>query len=68
MELVGKRVSVRFRDGTDVRDVVGHVLVADDVGLTIRRRTGEVAVVPKGTVLAMNIVPEAPPRRKCRPD
>ncbi len=68
MELVGKRVSVRFRDGADVRDVVGHVLIADDTGLTIRRRTDEVAFVPKGTVLAMKIVPEAPPRRPTRTD
>ncbi len=60
MDLVGKRVSVRFRDGQDVRDVVGHVQVADEAGLTVLRRTGEIAFVPAGTVLAMKIVPERP--------
>lgn len=56
---------MRYRDGPDTTDVVGRVLTADESGLRLERRTGEVAFVPAGTVLAMKVVPDRP--RRTRP-
>lgn len=64
MELIGRRVSVRFRDGQGARDVVGRVLAADGDGLVVERRDGQVVPVPAGTVVAMRIVPDRPARTR----
>ncbi|MCL3836370.1 GNAT family N-acetyltransferase [Aeromicrobium duanguangcaii] len=64
MDLVGRRVSVRHRDGDGVRDVVGRVVTAGSDGLRIERRDGELAFVPTGTVLAMRVVPDRPRRTR----
>ncbi|GAA3532569.1 N-acetyltransferase [Aeromicrobium flavum] len=64
MDLVGRRVSVRHRDGDGVRDVVGRVLSAEPAGLRIERRDGDLAFVPAGTVLAMRVVPDRPTRTR----
>ncbi|MBC9225827.1 GNAT family N-acetyltransferase [Aeromicrobium sp. 636] len=64
MDLLGRRVSVRHRDGEGVRDVVGRVLAAGPDGLRIERRDGELAFVPAGTVLAMRVVPDRPRRTR----
>jgi ribosomal protein S18 acetylase RimI-like enzyme len=65
-ELVGSRVSLRFRvgekDGRPLfRDAVGEL--ADDGGtLVVSTRRGPVRVAPE-TVVAVRAVPPAPPRR-----
>lgn len=64
MDLVGKRVTVRHRDGSAVRDVVGRVLEARPDGLRVERRDGEIVLVRAGTVLAMRIVPDRPIRTR----
>lgn len=64
MELVGNRVSVRYRTASGTTDVIGRVLVADASGLQVERRDGEVVRVPSGTVLAMRVVPDRPQRTR----
>lgn len=64
MDLIGRRVSVRFRDGDGARDVVGRVLAADGAGLVVERRDGAVVPVPAGTVVAMRVVPDRPARTR----
>jgi len=64
VDLVGRRVSIRHRDGDDVRDVVGRVVAAGGDGIRLERRDGSPAFVPAGTVLAMRVVPDRPLRRR----
>jgi ribosomal protein S18 acetylase RimI-like enzyme len=60
---VGRRVSVRRRVGDKATDAVGHLLDFTDTDLRVLRKSGEVAVVPAGAVLAAKVVPRAPVRR-----
>ncbi len=69
-EHVGRRVTVRHLiddQGREVpTDVVGELVAADDTTFTVRRRSGEEAVVARARLVASKLLPPAPERR--RPD
>lgn len=60
---VGRRVSIRRwvdDDGTQrPSDVVGDLQDADEVSFTVRRRSGEVVLVDRATVLGSRLLPPA---------
>jgi N-acetylglutamate synthase len=60
---LGRRVSLRRRVGDQATDAVGHLLDLTDTELRVLRKSGEVAVVPVGDVLAAKVVPRRPVRR-----
>lgn len=60
---VGRRVSVRRRDGKHVRDVIGHLLEFADDRMAVLRKDGTVATMQPATVLAARVVPRQPVRR-----
>ncbi|GAB3279220.1 hypothetical protein GCM10027589_05620 [Actinocorallia lasiicapitis] len=61
---VGERVSLRRAlPSGEFSDVVGVLESWSEGVLTVRRRTGEIARVPEGIVVAGKVVPPAPPRR-----
>lgn len=62
---VGERVVVRFRDGDDARDALGHLTAVTDEHLTVETKRGEVSV-PVAAVLAGRRVPPPPPPRAPR--
>lgn len=68
-ELLGQRVSMRFRDGGPettegpaLRDVVGRVLEIDGTRLRVERRDGTTTLVPVADVVLCRVVPIRPLR------
>ncbi|HEY2241216.1 MAG TPA: hypothetical protein VGI21_20605 [Streptosporangiaceae bacterium] len=64
---VGQRVVIRWRRpagdaGEEVADVLGILEAADDLSFTVRRKSGELVVVPRDRALGGKTVPPAPRR------
>lgn len=55
-------MSVRRRVQGGLTDVVGHLLDASEVSLSVLRRDGDVVEIDPGTVTAAKVVPAAPVR------
>ncbi len=69
---VGRRVVIRWRrpaetSGEEIADVLGMLEAADAVSFTIRRASGELAVIPANRILAGKTVPASPPPRHRQP-
>jgi hypothetical protein len=70
---VGQRVVIRWRPGPDdagpMTDVLGILEGYDDRSFSVRKRDGELVVVPRTRALAGKVVPPAaPPRRRRDPE
>jgi hypothetical protein len=68
---VGQRVAIRWRpaelDGSKLMtDVLGILEEADDQFFKVRRRDGQLIVIPRERALAGKVVPPAPPPRRTR--
>ena len=66
---VGKRVSVRSRDGDgtgthSMTDTLGHLLNWAGGNLTIQRRDGSIATIAEADLLAGKVLPHPPPTRR----
>jgi N-acetylglutamate synthase len=66
---VGQRVVIRWRrpslDGAEqIADVLGILEGLDDQAFTVRKRDGQLVVIPRIRALAGKVVPPPPPRRQ----
>lgn len=62
-EVVGRRVTVRYRDGDGARDVVGRVLAVSTL-VSIEQRDGTVVDVPVASIILWRVAPDRPLRSR----
>jgi hypothetical protein len=65
-EDVGQRVVIRWLlPGSDqMTDVLGILEAYDGESFTVRKRDGELAVIPRARAVAGKVIPPPPPRRE----
>ena len=63
-DLLGKRATIRFREGTSARDVIGRILAITDESVTVERRDGTTAIVDRALIIMWKVVPDRPARSR----
>ncbi len=63
-DLLGRRATIRFREGASARDVIGRILAIGDDTVTVERRDGTVSVIDLALIVVWKVVPDRPVRSR----